>query len=345
MSSDCIKIWFSTDIHGSNACFRTFLKLFDVEKAIMRPNVMIIGGDITGKELVPIKKIGITGGYRYEYIDHDGGTKSIAQESIDEEIKFLSDGGRYPIICNKSDWIRLEGDHSFYKKKLDDERKKRVGEWIDLLKVKIKEHPEIRVYINSGNDDPKFVDEILGDFQPEGRVIKLKGNVKLLSLGYSNMTPWKCPRDVPENELKRRIDKMIDKTDKNDVLIFNFHCPPINTSLDEVYAVDDNYQRSNYKKHVGSSSIRDAIEKYKPILSLHGHIHEVHNIEELGSSMCVNPGSNYQNGILRGAYFIIDDGEVKSKTLIEDLFPKKTHNSFCDLFKRVKEVFRFYKMI
>ena len=138
---------------------------------------------------------------------------------------------------------------------------------------------------------------------------------------------------------------MIDKTDKNDVLIFNFHCPPINTSLDEVYAVDDNYQRSNYKKHVGSSSIRDAIEKYKPILSLHGHIHEVHNIEELGSSMCVNPGSNYQNGILRGAYFIIDDGEVKSKTLIEDLFPKKTHNSFCDLFKRVKEVFRFYKMI
>ena len=176
------------------------------------------------------------------------------------------------------------------------------------------------MYINCGNDDPNFVDKLLGNYQPEGKVITLKDNVKLLSLGYSNKTPWNCPRDVSEEEINQKISSMTSQVKDGDILIFNFHCPPYDTFLDEVYEVDDNLQKRGNKKHVGSKYIREAILRFKPILSLHGHIHEAKYSEILGSTKCVNPGSNYQNGILQGAYFIIDNGKVVKDSFVDDLF-------------------------
>ena len=343
MSKDCLKIWFCTDIHGSNACFRHFLRLFDIQKPTMRPNVMIIGGDITGKELIPIKQVNIIGGKRYEYINHDGKTKKVPEEGVEEELNYLRDGGKYPILCSHSEYLKLDCDPNFYKKRLDDERKKRVEQWMKLLKEKSKEHPDVQIYINCGNDDPLYLDKLLGDFRPEGKVIKLKANVKLLSLGYSNMTPWECPRDVQEEVLRQKIAKMTEQIDKNDVLVFNFHCPPLNTSFDEVYEVDKSFQKSNNKIHVGSSSVRDAIETYKPILSLHGHIHEVSHAELLGPTLCVNPGSNYQNGILKGAYFIIDGGRIIKYILIPDLFHEKASRSIKDILNGVRKALPFIK--
>lgn len=322
-NEDLLKIWFSTDIHGSNACFRKFLKLLDVQKPMMKPNIMIIGGDITGKELVPIRREKTYGGCRYEYIDRDGNTKKISEKNLDEELEFLRDGGRYPIICDKTEYQRLEFNPTLKDKKLDEERKKRVEEWMDLLNEKVKNHPDVQIFINCGNDDPLFVDHLLGAFLPEGKVITIKDNVKLLSLGYSNLTPWECPRDVDEQVIRQKIAEMTEQISIDDILIFNFHCPPFNTDLDEVYEIDQNYQRRGYKKHVGSSSIREAIEQFKPILSLHGHIHEAKFSERIGSTKCVNPGSNYQNGILQGAYFIISDGKIVREILVNDLFPEK----------------------
>lgn len=346
-NNDLIKIWFCTDIHGSNACFRKFLRLFDIDadkNPMMKPNVMIIGGDITGKELVLIKKIEDSGlSNRYEYIDREGNTKNVTEKNIEDELNFLKDSGRYPIICDKTEYQRLEYNPHLKDKRLDQERKKRVEEWMVLLKEKINNNPGIQVFINCGNDDPLFVDRLLGDFQPEGKVITLKGNVKLLSLGFSNKTPWKCPRDVDEEVLRQRISEMTEQISRDDILIFNFHCPPLNTVLDEVYEVDDNLQKKNYKRHVGSSSIREAIERFKPILSLHGHIHEVKYSEKIGETKCVNPGSNYQNGILQGAYFIINNDHIICEQIVNDLFPEKV-GSLPEWFRNfVKIILSFVK--
>ena len=340
-----LKIWFCTDIHGSNACFRKFLRLFDIdnEKLPMnKPNVMIIGGDITGNELIPITKREMTGGYRYEYIDRDGNTKHVLPKDIEAESRLLEDGGKYPFICNQRKYELLAYNSKLKDKILDEERKKRVQKWILLVKEKIKKNPDVKVFINCGNDDPLFVDELLGDFQPEGKVIELGGNVKLLSLGYSNLTPWKCPRDVDEQELRDRISNMMNQTYKDDILIFNFHCPPLNTALDEVYEVDLNFQKKNNRIHVGSSSIRYAIENFKPILSLHGHIHEVRYSQTIGETKCVNPGSNYQNGILQGAYFIINDNKIVLEQMVKDLFPEKT-GEIPKWFKKIVKILPFIK--
>ena len=46
------KIIFATDFHGSEKCFRKFLEV----GKYFRPNCMILGGDLTGKVIVPIVK-------------------------------------------------------------------------------------------------------------------------------------------------------------------------------------------------------------------------------------------------------------------------------------------------
>jgi uncharacterized protein len=58
---------------------------------------------------------------------------------------------------------------------------------------------------------------------------------------------------------------------------------------------------------VGSTAIRAAIKRYAPTLGVHGHIHESPGEARIGRTLCVNPGSEAQSGILRG--YLVDLGE------------------------------------
>jgi Icc-related predicted phosphoesterase len=60
----------------------------------------------------------------------------------------------------------------------------------------------------------------------------------------------------------------------------------------------------------GSTSVRAAINKYQPVLALHGHIHESRGIARLGKTVCINPGSEYGEGILHGVIVNILDGKI-----------------------------------
>ncbi|MFQ5411722.1 MAG: metallophosphoesterase [Phycisphaerae bacterium] len=75
-----------------------------------------------------------------------------------------------------------------------------------------------------------------------------------------------------------------------DPWIFVAHAPPHGTCLDQSFG----------KESFGSRSIREAIEKHQPLLSLHGHIHESPMVtgswrESLGSTISVNPGQTVRN--------------------------------------------------
>jgi hypothetical protein len=69
---------------------------------------------------------------------------------------------------------------------------------------------------------------------------------------------------------------------------------------------------------VGSHAVRDAIAEYRPVLSLHGHIHEGRGAVKLGRTLAVNPGSSYEDGVLQAAIVDLDSkkGEVKRYLLI-----------------------------
>jgi Icc-related predicted phosphoesterase len=66
-------------------------------------------------------------------------------------------------------------------------------------------------------------------------------------------------------------------------------------------------------KPVGSTAVRDAIQRYQPPLSVHGHIHESRGVAKLGRTLTVNPGSSYGDGVLQAALLDINmkNGKVK----------------------------------
>ena len=65
------------------------------------------------------------------------------------------------------------------------------------------------------------------------------------------------------------------------------------------------------------TAVRDAIDKYQPMLSLHGHIHEGKGITRLGKTLAINPGSAYEEGMLLASIIELDQKKgIKNYQLV-----------------------------
>ncbi|MEA2453796.1 MAG: uncharacterized protein QOI45_58, partial [Thermoleophilaceae bacterium] len=171
-----------------------------------------------------------------------------------------------------------------------------------------------RLFMCPGNDDDFGVDEILAASPhielAEGQVIDLGGGYELLSTGWANVTPWKTHREESEQDLATRIGAMVQAAGAPpERLVFNFHCPPHGTTLDEAPKVTEDLQIVDGGRviaHVGSTAVRDAIREAEPALGLHGHIHEARATARLGRTLAINPGSSYEQGVLQGVVVELD---------------------------------------
>ncbi|MEM3571666.1 MAG: hypothetical protein QW589_07055, partial [Candidatus Bathyarchaeia archaeon] len=156
---------------------------------------------------------------------------------------------------------------------------------------------------------------------PEGKCVLIDEEHEMISTGYANITPWHCPRDIPEEELEKKIEEMVTKIENMSTAIFCFHVPPYGTKLDQAPKLDEKLQIVIEGGHVvmtsaGSVAVRKAIEKYQPLLGLHGHIHESRAFDKIGRTMCFNPGSEYGEGIFHGALINLDKDKVKGYMLM-----------------------------
>ena len=179
---------------------------------------------------------------------------------------------------------------------------------------------KIKCFVSPGNDDAFFIDKVLTEsntiINPEGQVIDIDGIHEMASTGYTNMTPWKCPRDIPDEELMKRIEDMTSKLKNPSRSIFNFHCPPYDTTIDSAPQLDEDMKpklsaTGPIMAPAGSKAVRAAIEKLQPLLGLHGHIHESKGYFPIGRTICVNPGSEYTEGVLRGFLAELTEDKVK----------------------------------
>ena len=179
---------------------------------------------------------------------------------------------------------------------------------------------KIKCFVSPGNDDAFFIDKVLAEsntmINPEGQVIDIDGIHEMASTGYTNMTPWKCPRDIPDEELMKKIEDMTSKLKNPSRSIFNLHCPPYDTTIDSAPQLDENLKpklsaTGPIMAPAGSKSVRAAIEKLQPLLGLHGHIHESKGYFPIGKTICVNPGSEYMEGVLRGFLAELTEDKVK----------------------------------
>jgi Icc-related predicted phosphoesterase len=319
---DCTRIWFITDIHGSDVCFRKFLNSVRTAK---RPDAIIIGGDITGKYIVPI--ISQTGnGFAVHF---EGKSETLDEEELPEFERRLADKGAYAFRCDQDVARRLTFDERYLTEVTRNLQVDRLKSWVKLADEKMKD-TQCKIFINAGNDDPFYVDEILDAsktiVRPEGKAVDIDPYLQMISCGYSRPTPWKCPRDLTdpdEKDFRERIQLMLGQVRSFERCIFNMHCPPYDTALDLAPRLDKCLRPvmgplGLELTHVGSTAVREAIEKLQPPLGLHGHVHEQHCQVAIGKTICFNPGSEYAAGTLRGVYAVFSHGKLKGAELTRE---------------------------
>lgn len=307
------RVFFCTDLHGSDICFRKFLHAGSAYKA----DVVIMGGDCTGKMLIPV--VGSDeDGWAVEWageVQHLRDEEALA--GVERQIK---NNGLYPVRMSPQRLAALQND----KQQLDDLFEATMLEtlagWMALAKERL-ESSGLRVIVTPGNDDEMSVDAVLeaAPFieSPEGRVIRIDDEHEMLSLGWANPTPWDTPRECSEEELAEKIRVLAEQVEDMERAIFNIHVPPHGTGLDSAPEIEggDRVKRGGtIMASVGSTAVRDAILEYQPLLSLHGHIHESRGTHKLGRTTCINPGSAYSDWTLQGVVVDVIGKKVKRYT-------------------------------
>jgi uncharacterized protein len=301
------KIFFATDIHGSDRCFRKFLnagKFYGVD-------AVVLGGDITGKMIVPV--VEERSGQFYAHLF--GRKRVVDADGLAGLNKFIADAGFYPhpMTVDEIDVLRQDpaGVSDLFRKLIS----ATMTDWVELAEERLA-GTSIRCLIAPGNDDPPFVDDVLGAsssvVNPDGQVVELPGGFQMISVGYSHRTPWDSPRELDEVDLAALIDAEAAKLADPGRAVFNLHVPPKDTPIDQAVALDKEFRPvmkggSPFITGVGSSAVRGAIAKYQPMLSLHGHIHESRGEARIGSSLALNPGSEYSEGVLRGVIVTLSE--------------------------------------
>src|SRR6202044_2736605 len=229
------------------------------------------------------------------------------REELLEAERQLRDRGSYPAIVTRDelDALSAQGEGAITQR-FNAEMTHSLDRWLDMADTKLR-GGAIPCVLNGGNDDIFEIDPIL-EAAPsvtfaEGKVIDL-GGFTMISMGYTNPTPWDTHREAPEEELAAKIDAIAAQVPDMNRTIFNFHAPPYGTGLDEAPELDATMRPTHggaVMKPVGSTAVRDAILKYQPPLSVHGHIHESRGVAKVGRTLTVNPGSSYSDGVLQAA--------------------------------------------
>lgn len=310
-----IRLFFSADVHGNTELWNKWINAAERYKT----DVIVLAGDLTGKAIIPIFDM------RDHYEAELRGKKRIARgrEELEDLKRFIEGYGYYYVVLAPEEADELAKDEikvdALFKQLISE----RMRKWLEILIQKIDLNSKMAI-VMPGNDDEFYIDDIIKEYEDRGiiypldKVVELEHSYHLVSLDYVNPTPWGTPREASEKKLAKIIQERINmgSTGDRSKVIFNFHPPPHNTKIDLAPKLDKNLRPvyvggTPEMVHVGSASVRKAIEEYQPILGLHGHIHESSGVDKIGKTLVMNPGSEYSEGVLRAYLIELDlDGIV-----------------------------------
>ena len=309
-------MFYAGDVHGSRVCWKKFINA----AAHYPAEVLIMGGDLTGKALVPIVRQG-NGSYRAWVIGEERVARSA--EELDQMQQAISTNGMYPLIVDLEEARRLGEDPAHRDDVFEHTLLDELRLWVELADERLAGSESV-AYVIPGNDDPWSIDEVLTGgtkVVPCDERIEQVGPHELLSLGYSNRTPWKTPRELDEEEIYGRLKRLSDQLEAPERAIFNIHVPPWESSLDTAFEVDEELRYVTKGGHphevpTGSKAVRQIIEETEPLLSLHGHIHESKGVTKIGRTVAINPGSDYGSGHLDGCLVHLEPERVVNHYLV-----------------------------
>ncbi|TAM66965.1 MAG: metallophosphoesterase [Microbacteriaceae bacterium] len=311
-----LKIFYASDIHGSERVFRKFLNA----GAFYQADALIFGGDLTGKAIVPF--VENTAGHFTA--DIFGVLHEIESgPALVELEQFVRDRGSYPYRTTPEEMVALQASKDLVAQTFTRVMAKTAEDWVTLADERLRK-AGIPCVMMPGNDDEHEVKKVLaqGDWIQDGedRVIDVRG-FQVASFGWATTTPWHSPREVTEEIMSQRLSDLTSLLDPNIPTIFNMHDPPAGSGLDLAYKMTSDMKvemagGQAMLASVGSTAVRDCILKNKPVLSLHGHIHESRGSAKVGSTLAVNAGSAYTEGVLQGTIISLRGSKVTGYQLV-----------------------------
>ena len=295
-----MKIYFATDVHGSEICWKKFLaasKFYEVD-------TLILGGDMTGKAIVPIIDQG-NGTFKVTLLEQVSFLQG--KEEVNKMVQTIQNRGYYPYITNPDEVQEIantpgKSDALFMEQVL-----KTMQRWMEYADEKLA-GKGIPCYVCPGNDDVFEIDAVISASKyvrsVEGQVIELDEYHEMANSGWCNPTPWNTHREEPEEALLARIEAVVGKVKRPSQAVFSLHAPPFGSGLDEAPELTKDLRPAYAGRSmvpVGSHAVMTIIDKYQPLLGLHGHIHEGKGTRKYKKTLCINPGSMYEQGMLNGA--------------------------------------------
>jgi uncharacterized protein len=299
-NQDWIEVYYASDVHGSDRCWRKFLgaaRFYELQHLVM-------GGDLIGKAVVPIERRA-DGTYACRFL----GDVRVAtnDEELAEIVDAIRFNGMYPWEASSEEIARYSGDASGQGELFDRVVREDLARWLDLADERLSGNGT-HLFVIAGNDDPWFVDDMLAGADAvefcDDRVVRV-GDHEMISCSYANPTPWDSPRELDEDALYTRIKALADQLETPERAIFNLHVPPYDSGLDTATELKPDltprYSGGQpVQAPVGSHAVRQVIEEYQPLLALHGHIHESRGEARIGRTFAINSGSEYNTGRLHG---------------------------------------------
>lgn len=278
-----------------------------------------MGGDITGKSIVPIERT--SRGYAASFNDHR--YAELTPQELDELTQRIRDAGQYPLVGERDELEALT-DETMREQAFRRLMVAGIERWVSLAEERLR-GTGVRCFITPGNDDYWEIDAPLASSDlveaPEGRRLQLDERHEMITTGYSNPTPWHTPRELDEDALGKRLEGMVADCENVMNLVAVIHPPPFGSDLDLAPALDAEFRVQTEggapkMTSVGSTAVRDFIEKHQPLVALHGHVHDSRAAQMLGRTLCVNPGSDYGAGTLCGSILELGDGVVISHQFV-----------------------------
>jgi Icc-related predicted phosphoesterase len=301
------RLFFATDVHGSEQCFRKWLNA----AAAYRADVLILGGDVTGKLIVPI--VGNGGGTWHAEIHHEQ-VQVDSEETLAELRKQIRMMGRYDVVVTPEEDRRLAEDPAAVPAAFARVTRESLERWAALAEERLSQ-AGVPAFMILGNDDDPGLADVLRESSyvryAEDGICELPGGWQMLSFGPSTPTPWRTPRELTEEEMASGLRNLAGQLEDPARAVFNIHCPPVDTHLDQAPKLDADLRpvvdaSGIQTTSAGSAAVRELIQDLQPVVGLHGHVHESPGATKLGRTVCLNPGSDYQDGVLRGAIIELD---------------------------------------
>jgi Icc-related predicted phosphoesterase len=300
------KCFYASDIHGSDLLWRKFINA----AAFYKADVLIMGGDVAGKSVIPI----IQKGKNTYYSAEIAGERTFTEDEVPTLEKRIRDLGQYPYRATEDDIAALHQDQKAIDSLFLKVMTETLERWVRFAEERLR-GKRVKLFVMLGNDDEPAMRDVLARspmiVDSEDITVELGDDFQMLSCGFANPTPWHSAREMAEEDLLHHLEKLVGELQDPTRAIFNLHVPPIRTTIDVAPRVNGDLTPvieggSVVMGSGGSEAVRTIIEKYQPLIALHGHIHESRGIVKLGKTVCVNPGSAYGEGVLHGVLFELD---------------------------------------